>query len=66
MSRGCPTRPSGMRRTAARCTASISSIGAAIGVHTKVGQIALTVIPCCAQSIARLRVSAATAPLDAV
>ena len=66
MSCGWPTRPSGIRRTEASRTSLISSMGAAIGVQTKVGAIALTLMPCGAQSIARLRVRATTAPLEDV
>ena len=66
MSRGCPIRPSGILRTDASCTCWIFSIGSAIGVHTKVGAIAFTRMPCVAQSIAWLRVIAATAPFVAV
>src|ERR1700687_4256586 len=55
-----------MRLTDASWTCSIASIGAAIGVHTNVGAIALTLMWWGAQSIDRLRVSAATDPLVAV
>ena len=66
MSRGWPMRPSGIRLTEASCTCWICSIGSAIGVHTNVGAIALTRMPCGAQSIAWLRVIAAIAPFVAV
>lgn len=48
----------------ASCTCCSRSIGSAIGLHTSVGATALTRIPYGAQSIARLRVIAATAPLS--
>ena len=66
ISSGLSNRPSGIRRVAACTKVSFSKNAAVIGVTVKPGATAFTRTPCSAQSIARERVSAATAPLLAV
>ena len=60
-----PTRPSGIRLTTPALKAGSSSSIATCGVSTKVGAIALTVIPCLAHSVAHWRVSELMAPFAA-
>ena len=60
-----PTRASGMRATTPFLNSGSSSSIATCGVSTKVGRMALTLMPCLAHSVAHWRVSELMAPLAA-
>src|SRR5258708_17999740 len=60
-----PTRLSGMRLTRFPLNTGSASRLATCGVSTNVGEIALTVMPCFAHSVAHWRVRALMAPLAA-
>src|SRR5205085_3205257 len=64
-SSGSAIRPSGIRAISPWWNDSSASRLSTCGVRTKVGEIALTVMPCFAHSVACWRVSAFIAPLAA-